>query len=227
MQDEVKPVPAATAPKTEVDQLRTANARDAERTTRESEQVEKLQRDLSESHHHIAELQKRCEAQSRDLENSNNFLNTADKSSDSDIIHALQRLNAEVQQNTTYMADCLAEDLEFSNVRTNLTKEEGLAVQRASDHIGQVLVTSFGTKTSEDIPMLLQIAFQAYLASALCQTASSWAFEPACNAFIHGIYQRLHRAGEKSDVEWVPSFQLTKRKNDEQRRKPFPVDGAP
>ncbi|KAI9569171.1 hypothetical protein HD554DRAFT_2020913 [Boletus coccyginus] len=89
------------------------------------------------------------------------------------------------------MADCLAEDFEFKNVSTNATKEQTTAVQRASGTIGQVLVKSLGTKTPENIPMLLQIAFQAYLASALGQTASSWVFEPGHNAFINSIYQSL------------------------------------
>ena len=184
-----------TPPYAEGDQrdLKVTTTRDTEQTAGESEEIEKLR-------YQIAELQKRCEAQSRDLENSNQFLNTADKSSDSDIIQALQRLNAEVQQNTTYMADCLSEDLEFDDDRTDVTEEQNLAVQRASGHIGSILVNALGTVTPEDIPMLLQVAFQAYLVSMFSQTASSWTFEPAYNAFIDGIYQRLRRVGEKPDL---------------------------
>ena len=185
---------------------------DAQQTTRESEEIEKLRRDLSESHSQIAELRKHCEALSRDLEGSNNFLNTADKSSDTDVIQAVQRLNAEVQQNTSYMAECLAEDFEFENVTTNPTQEQISAVQRASDHIGRILAGSLGTNRPEDIPMLLQIALQGYLASALCQVASSWSYEPGYNSFIHGIYQRLRRVGEKLNVGMGPRFQLTRRK---------------
>ena len=185
------------------------DAKDAEQASRE---IQKLRRDLSESHSQIAELRNRCEAQSRDLEGSDGFLNTADKSSDSDVIRALQRLNAEVQQHTSYMADCLAEYFEFENVTTNPTQEQISAVQRTSDHIGRILAESLGTNKPEDIPMLLQIALQTYLASALCQTASSWAFEPGYNSFIHGIYQRLRRVGEKLNVRMGPRFQLTRRK---------------
>lgn len=185
-------------------QLKSADTEDAAQTGRQSEEIKKLRQDLSHSHSQIAELQKRCEAQSRDLESSNNFLNTADKSSDSDIIQALQRLNAEVQQNTTYMADCLADGFEFTNVTTGPTQEQILAVQRASGHLGLVLVKFLETKTPEDIPMSLQIAFQAYLASVLCDTASSWAFEPGQNAFMSGIYQRLRRVGEEPNACIVP-----------------------
>ena len=199
-------------PHAESNQWKSADAKDAQQAARESEVIEKLRRDLSESHSQIAELRKRCEAQSSGPEGSNNFLNTADKSSDSDVIRALQRLNAELQQNTSYMAEYLVEYFEFQNVTTT-TKEQISAVQRISDHIGRNLAESLGTNKPEDTPMLLQIALQAYLASRLCQVASSWDFEPRHHAFIHGIYQRLRRAGEKPNVRMRPLFQLTRRKN--------------
>jgi hypothetical protein len=203
MPREEKDTPTTVLFYAEGNQRKSADAKDAQQAARE---IEKLRRDLSQSHSQIAELQKRCEAQSRDLEGSNSFLNTADKSSDSDVIRALQRLNAEVQQTTLYMADCLAEDFEFKKMTTNPTQEQISAVQRASNHIGHILGKSLGTNKPEDLPMLLQIALQAYLASALCQAASSWAFEPGYNTFIHGIYQRLRRAGEKLIVRIRPLF---------------------
>ena len=107
------------------------------------------------------------------------------------------------------MADCLAEDFEFKNVTTNPTQEQISAVQRASDHIGRFLVKALGTNRPEAIPMLLQIALQAYLTSALSQAASS---QPGYNAFIYGIYQRLRRVGKKLNFRMRPLFQLTRRK---------------
>ena len=178
---------------------------DAEQIIGESEKILKLERDLSDCHHQIVGLQKRCEAQSRDLEISNSYLNAADKSSDTDVVRALHKLNAEVQQIATHMAECLAEDLAFTNVTTDLTKERMPAASRAVDYIGQVLVTSLGTATPEDLPMLLQIAFQAYLAFALCRTTSSWTCESGNNTFINEIYQRLREAGEVPNVR-VPGF---------------------
>ena len=202
---EEKDVSRTVLPYPETNQWKSADV-DAERTARESEEIEKLRHDLSESHDKIAELRQRCEAQSRDLEGSNSFLDTADKSSDTDVIRALGRLNAEIQQNTSYMAECLAEDFEFENATTNQTQEQISAVQRASDHIGRILAESLGTNKPEDIPMWLQIALQGYLASALCQAASSWTFEPGYNSFIYGIYQRLRRVGEKQNVRMGPRF---------------------
>jgi len=193
-------------------QRKSADIRDTEQIARESEEIEKLRRDLSESQSRIAELQKRCEAQSRDLEGSNSFFNTADKSSDSDIIRALQRLNAEIEQNATYMAECLAEDFEFENLTVDPTGEQTSAMQRASGRIGRTLAKSLRRNTLDDIPMLLQIALQAYLASVLRQAASSWAFEPGYNRFIHEIYRSLRSVGEELNARICSLFQLTRKK---------------
>ncbi|KAF8552292.1 hypothetical protein OG21DRAFT_1416382 [Imleria badia] len=92
------------------------------------------------------------------------------------------------------MADCLAEDFEFRSVTTDPTEEQISAVQRVAEYTGRTLANSLGTNALEDIPMLLQIAFPACLASGLSHAVSSWAFEPGNNTFIYGIYQRLRSA---------------------------------
>jgi hypothetical protein len=194
-QHEEKDTPATVPLYPETNQRNSADTKDVVQTSRESEEeVENLLRHLSGY----------CETQPGALDGSNYCSVIADRSSDSDIIMALQRLNAELQQNTSYMADCLAADFEFKNVTTNPTMEQISAMQRASNHIGRMLAGSLGKNEPEDIPMLLQIALQAYLASTLCEAVSSWAFEPSYNAFIHGIYQRLRRAGEKLAVRMRP-----------------------
>ena len=178
----------------------------------ESEEIKKLRQNLSESRSQVAELQKRCEALSKDLEGSNNFFNAVDKFSDSDIIRACQRLNAKLQKNTMYMVDCLVENLEFQDVVTNLTKERVWAVHEVSDRIGRNLSESLVTPdTRESIPMMLQIAFQAYLASALSIATSCWTSEPGYNAVIWDIYQRLRSVGEEPSALMGPLFYLTRR----------------
>ena len=210
-QHEEKDTPATVLPYAENNKRNSADAKDAVQAARESEEIEKLLRNPSESHSEVTDRM-RCEAQSRALDGSNCFVNIADKSSESDIILALRRLNTELQQNACYMADCLAEDFEFKNVTTNPTKEQIAAVQRASGRIGRILAESLGNNKPEDIPMLLQITLQAYLASALHQAVSFWTFEPCYNEFIWGIYQRLRRVGEKLNVRIHPLFQLMRRK---------------
>ena len=133
--------------------------------------------------------------QSRGLEGSNNLFSAADKSSDSDTIRVCQRLNAGLQQNATYIADCFL-DFRFRTSTMDLTDERTAAVERASSRIGKDLTVSLSMLNAEYIPLLLQIAFQAYLASALFAAASSWRSEPGHHAFIYGIYDKLRNVGE-------------------------------
>ena len=199
-------------PDVEDNQRKLVDVKDAEHIRTESEDLEILRRDLAESRSQVAELQKRCEAQSKDLEGSNNSFNATEKYSDSDIICACRRLNAELQQNTLYMVDCLVENLEFQDVATNLTKERVWAVHEVSDRIGRNLSESLVTPdTRESIPMMLQIAFQAYLASALSIATSCWTSEPGYNAVIWEIYQRLRSVGEEPSALMGPLFYLTRR----------------
>ena len=199
-------------PDVEDDQHKLVDVKDAEHIRTESEDLERLRRDLAESRSQVAELQKRCEAQSKDLEGSNNSFNATEKYSDSDIICACRRLNAELQQNTLYMVDCLVENLEFQDVVTNLTKERVWAVHEVSDRIGRNLTESLVTPdTRESIPMMLQIALQAYLASALSIATSCWTSEPGYNAVIWKNYQRLRSVGEEPSALMGPPFYLTRR----------------
>ena len=196
----------------EDNQRKLVDVKDAEHIGTESEEIARLRRDLSESRSQVAELQKCCEAQSKDLEGSKNFFNATDRYSDSDVIQACRRLNAELQQTTLQMVDYLMEKLEFQDVATNSTKERVLAVHKVSDHIGQVLAESLATPdTGESIPMLLQIAFQACLASALSTATTCWTSEPGYNAFIYEIYQRLRSVGEEPSALMGPAFYLTRR----------------
>ena len=89
--------------------------------------------------------------------------------SEENISEDLQTLNGKLQWTGKYMADCLAQGFGFENP----TKERVDAVQRVSNCIGSVLGTSLGMGAPKDIPMLLPVAFQACLASALYRIASA------------------------------------------------------
>lgn len=64
---------------------------------------------------------------------------------------------------------------------------------------------------AEYIPLSLQIAFQAYLASALFVTASSRTFESGYDSFIRGIYDKLHNTGEELSALMLLPSRLTGR----------------
>ena len=104
--------------------------------------------------------------------------------SEENISEDLKTLNGKLQVTGTYMADCLVQGFEFENP----TKERVDAVQRVSNCVGSVLGTSLGTGAPKDMPMLLQIAFQACLASALYRIASA--------NLNNDIDQNSSRAGE-------------------------------
>ena len=210
-QSEEKPPLCPTPSDADDDQGKSANSKGTEQTERDAKEIERLRRELSEYRSQIAELQERSEVQSRGLEGSNNLFSAADKSSDSDIIRVCQRLNAELQQNSTYIADCFLQDFGFRTSTTDLTDERTAAVERASSRIGKDLTASLSTIDAEYIPLLLQIAFQAYLASALFAAASSWTSEPGHHAFIYGMYDKLRNVGEVLSALMFLSSSLTRR----------------
>lgn len=170
---------------------------------------------LKNPQHDLSDRQSRkgYRARSRDPEDSNSFTNPVDTSSVLDIIQAVQRLNAELDQNGPYIVDSLEEDLEFSNVTTGLMEEGFSTVQRAAEHVGVTLIDLLGTKTSDNRVMLLQIAVQAYLASTFCGLASPEASERRDNGFDDDIHDSIHATGELPNTRAHSVFQLTRRGN--------------
>lgn len=83
-------------------------------------------------------------------------------------------LNAKADQSASYMADSVIEMFKFENVTENPKEECVLAMQRASERIGKVLVRAMGAKARSDIRTLLVTALQVCLASTIC-TANSGA----------------------------------------------------
>jgi len=109
------------------------------------------------------------------------------------IIQMLQKLNAEVQQNTTFMADCILEE-GLGPRATKLTKEQNSAAQRVSQSIGQILTGCLGSKEPNDVALYLPIAFQAYLTYHLRSVISSWTVKKDRDEFINEIYERLQKS---------------------------------
>ena len=132
------------------------------------------------------------------LDGVQRFVTTADKYADTMIIQMLQKLNAEVQQNTEFMAERILKD--FGSRATKLTKEQSSAVQRVSEFIGNTLS---GCLVSEkrNVALYLPIAFQAYLTYYLHSVISSWTIKKDRDQFINEIYERLQNSGKKLNLE--------------------------
>jgi len=148
-------------------------------------------------------IRERYEAQSRELMSAlaerqsqldgvQRFITTADIYADTMIIQMLQKLNAEVQQNTTFMAEYILEG--FGPRATKLTKEQSSAAQRVSQSGGQTLTDCLNSKEPNDVALYLQIAFQAYLTYYLHSAISSWTIKKDRDEFINEIYERLQKS---------------------------------
>ncbi|KAN0081721.1 hypothetical protein V8E55_009345 [Tylopilus felleus] len=135
------------------------------------------------------------EDRTSELKGAQSFLTTADAFSGAEVTSTLQRLNAEVLQSTAFMAESMVE-LFFHETTPQVSKtdEQLAACKRASAAIGGVVVHFLGTKKHRDDPILIQIAFQAYLTYRLRWIACSWIIggDENHNRFIDAIYQSVH-----------------------------------
>ena len=141
------------------------------------------------------------EDRTSELKGAQSFLTTADAFSGVEVTSTLQRLNAEVLQSTAFMAESMVE-LFFHETTPQVSKtdEQLAACKRASAAIGGVVVHFLGTKKHGDDPILIQIAFQAYLTYRLRWIACAWIIggDENHNEFIDAIYQSVHEKGEWS-----------------------------
>ncbi|KAH0828892.1 hypothetical protein J3R83DRAFT_2291 [Lanmaoa asiatica] len=135
------------------------------------------------------------EDRTSELKGAQSFLTTADAFSGAEVTSTLQRLNAEVLQSTAFMAETMVE-LFFHETTPQVSKtdEQLAACTRASTAIGGVIVHFLGTKKHRDDPILIQIAFQAYLTYHLRWIARAWIIggDENHNQFIDAVYQSVH-----------------------------------
>ena len=76
--------------------------------------------------------------------------------------------------------------------------EQKTMVDRASEIIGSTLIQFLRTARRDDpeVPLYLQIAFQACLTHHICWIISAWTLDEGHSAFINEIYQRLREGGK-------------------------------
>ena len=119
---------------------------------------------------------------------------TADTYADEALIQILKKLNAEIQQNSTLIADGMAKDYKSAKV----TKAQ---ITAASQFVGDNLANCLATMKSGDVGLYLPIAFQAYFSHYLFHIMSSWTIEKGHNEFIERIYEQLQKSGRSSSFE--------------------------
>ena len=134
------------------------------------------------------------------------FIATADVHGDEAIIHVLKKLNAEIQQNTTFMAEDIAEQFKQTTSTREVVEK---AKERASRSIGHTLADYLANMGPDEMALYLSIAFQACFSCSLCQIISSWTIEEVQNDFIDKIYEQLREAGKSRNSVLNSTFPLT------------------
>ena len=161
----------------------------------------KLEQALSASVSQNAELQRRYETLYRELEGARLFLNTADTFADTEVVQTLAKLNTELQRTSTLMAEQVVDVFTLDAATSN--SEQQTMAERASESIGATLVQFLRTAMHDgsELPLYLQIAFQAYMVHHIYRIVSLWTLDKGCNTFINEIYRRLREVGKTPGFE--------------------------
>ncbi|KAG1737854.1 uncharacterized protein EDB91DRAFT_1249529 [Suillus paluster] len=94
-------------------------------------------------------------------------------SSSNEVVSALRKLNSDIHQDVTFMAESMADSFGFEKGRVN-GNEETVLFQQVGVTIGAGLVHFLCTKSHSEDPILIQIAFQAYVSQYLCWLSTTW-----------------------------------------------------
>ncbi|KAG1878908.1 hypothetical protein F4604DRAFT_1679779 [Suillus subluteus] len=94
-------------------------------------------------------------------------------SSSNEVVSALRKLNSDIHQDATIMAESMAESFRFENGRVK-GNEEAALFQQVGTTIGAGFAHFLGTKSHTEDPILIQIAFQTYIARYLCWLSTTW-----------------------------------------------------
>ncbi|KAG2366167.1 hypothetical protein BDR07DRAFT_1480411 [Suillus spraguei] len=89
------------------------------------------------------------------------------------VSQSVLRLNSDIHQDATIMAESMTESFGFEKGRVNGNEETAL-FQQVGTAIGASLVHFLGTKSHNDDPILIQIAFQTYITRYLCWLSTTW-----------------------------------------------------
>ncbi|KAF8552725.1 hypothetical protein OG21DRAFT_1415584 [Imleria badia] len=152
---------------------------------------------LNHKHH---SLKSTLEQRTSELQGVQKFLTTADTFSGSEVVNTLRKLNEEVQQITTFMAEWAVENFVLE------TPPASIEQNRTTESLGMRFIQLLGTKKHNDNPTLMEIAFRAYLIYELYLVASPWGIgqeEQSHNEYIDAIYQRIRETeGQAISGNW-------------------------
>ncbi|KAG2073747.1 hypothetical protein BDR04DRAFT_1151872 [Suillus decipiens] len=119
---------------------------------------------------------------------------TSTMSSSNEVVSALRKLNSDIHQDATIMAESMTESFGFEKGRVNGNEETAL-FQQVGTAIGAGLVHFLGTKSHSEDPILIQIAFQTYITRYLCWLSTTW--------IASGGRERLGMADQSNTAQTV------------------------
>lgn len=122
------------------------------------------------------------------------MFSTSMTSSSNEVVSALRKLNSDIHQDATIMAESMAESFGFKNRKGN-EDEETTLFQQVGTTIGPSLVHFLGTKSHSEDPILIQIAFQTYITRYLCWLSTAW--------IASGGKERLGAADQSNTTQTV------------------------
>ena len=144
-------------------------------------------------------LKATLEQRTLELQGAQRFLTTADTFSGTEVVNTLRKLNEEVQQSTAFMAEWAVENFMLETPSTDQTTPQDIEQTRTLEILGTRFMQLLGTKKHKDNPILIEMAFRAYLIYELYCIASPWSVgqeEQSHNLYIDAIYQRIREGGK-------------------------------
>lgn len=122
------------------------------------------------------------------------MFSTSMMSSSNEVVSAVRKLNSDIHQDATIMAESMAESFGFKSRKGN-EDEETTLFQQVGATIGPSLVHFLGTKSHSEDPILIQIAFQTYITRYLCWLSTAW--------IASGGKERLGAADQSNTTQTV------------------------
>ncbi|KAJ8585545.1 hypothetical protein M405DRAFT_405821 [Rhizopogon salebrosus TDB-379] len=123
---------------------------------------------LTQEFNHLSSLLVNCVP-----ERPAGVVNTSVMFSSGEVVSALRKLNSDILQDATFMAESMTDSFEFGEGGAGPNEETAL-FQQLSMVLGAGLVHFLSIKSHSGDPILIQIAFEAYISQYLCWLSTAW-----------------------------------------------------
>ncbi|KAI0319132.1 hypothetical protein OF83DRAFT_1170470 [Amylostereum chailletii] len=163
---------------------------------------------ISQNQRQIHSLQKALEqktelldTRSKELSAAQVFLGTQDAYTDTQVMHLVSDLNYEIQQAAVSLADVVVSVGEMD--ATPQRSIDPAVLEMAESIVGDRIIKNLQEANHAEDPLLLELAFQAVLASVSRVVATRWHFGPYPQDPFEGTFELLFLGGSsRSSLAW-------------------------